>query len=193
MYTERAGSTVFLMHGGRARLISTALWLCLAGQVFKTQAQPSGKSYGVVIGVDQYLARGLPWLGYAVRDARLFESHLRSERGGALEGVTVLVDKGATRTKILDALRNVLTVRAGPRDEVFIFLSARGVGSSENRHGLLLGYDGNYENPSTAVKVAELGRLIRQSNARLSTHCVSFRRLWRILLINMSADRSSTN
>jgi tetratricopeptide (TPR) repeat protein len=131
-------------------------------------AQTSGNSYAVVVGISQYEdVRGVEWLKYAGRDANLFETNLKSPRAGGFTLLYPLLDDRATQARITEVIKTVLTVKAGPQDQVFLFFSSRGFAPPDSRHGFLLAADSRRERPlTTALKVEDLKQFILQSRAR---------------------------
>ena len=71
-----------------------------------------------------------------------------------------------TSPNIRNTLNRVLTTEAGDQDEVYIFISARGVATPGLPRGGILGYASQLEKPTSfAVSVEQLSLWIRQSNA----------------------------
>jgi len=130
-------------------------------------AHAQGKKYAVLVGISQYRdARGLEWVQHADDDAEAFAAHLKSERGGKVDEIEILTNGKATRTNILDTIRRVLTVKAGPNDTVYLFLSARGLATAESDEGFIEAYESAGEkNQSSAVRVSELRTYLNNSNA----------------------------
>ena len=95
-------------------------------------------TYAVIVAVAdyQYSEPGAGDLRYTINDARLFYQFLRSPVGGAVpdENIVVLLDRNATRTRILAALSQTFR-RATANDRVVFYFSGHG------RHGYLLPYD----------------------------------------------------
>ncbi|MEW6545282.1 MAG: caspase family protein, partial [Nitrospirota bacterium] len=83
-------------------------------------AEQTGKSWAVVIGIDEY--EHVRPLKYAVADAQAVAQTLR-QRGFQ---VTELYDKQATRRNILGELGDKLVDRVGEQDRVLIFYSGHG-------------------------------------------------------------------
>nr|MBI3613300.1 caspase family protein [Nitrospirota bacterium] len=83
-------------------------------------AQQTGKSYAVVIGIDEY--EHVRPLQYAVADAKAVAQTLK-QRGFH---VTELYDKQADRRHILGELGDKLVDRVGENDRVLIFYSGHG-------------------------------------------------------------------
>ena len=122
-------------------------------------AQPVGRTHAVVIGVHQYQdVQAIPWLKHAQRDAQLFADHLKSERGGKLDSVTLFTNQNATQANILNSLREVLTVKATPLDTVYIFVSGRGRAAQGSADAYIL----------TTI-VARRSRRAQQSDYRYSS------------------------
>ncbi len=82
--------------GARAICIVFLLWITTPAMPAASQG---GKLYAVVVGISNYQDRAVGWLQFADRDARLLERHLKSERGGAIEDLSILINTEATQAK----------------------------------------------------------------------------------------------
>lgn len=86
----------------------------------------------LVIGVDHYPAitvagrTGERDLGGAVFDARTFATLLQSQFGIAPAATHVLLDRDATRARILDEIETWLIAGTGPGDRVFLYFAGHG-------------------------------------------------------------------
>jgi tetratricopeptide (TPR) repeat protein len=132
----------------RLRQISAALlplWLATAG-AFRLEGQCTPRA--VLIGVSVYKDTSFTLLPHAREDAIAFRDWFQNNAtcasGPQAAGkpvVRLLTDGQATQTAIMRELSTVL-LTAGRDDEVFIFISARGIKTPDYGEGYLLGYDG---------------------------------------------------
>src|SRR5260370_26720148 len=132
----------------RGRQISAALlplWLTAAGAL-RLEAQCTPRA--VLIGVSVYKDTSFTLLPHAREDAIAFRDWFKNNAtcgsGAQAAGkpvVSLLTDQQATQTAIMRELSTVL-LTAGRDDEVFIFISARGIKTPDYGEGYLLGYDG---------------------------------------------------
>jgi tetratricopeptide (TPR) repeat protein len=123
--------------------------------------------YSVIVGVDEFADAGADWLKFAHRDAAFFGDYLKarqSAKPGAFESI-VLVNKTATRTRILDAL-NLLQRKAGRNDDVYLFVSSSGRATPISQEGVIGTYDGYSEKPDTTIRVSDLRRFLLNCDAR---------------------------
>jgi hypothetical protein len=90
---------------------------------------PAVKIWAVVVGVGRY--QTMPNLKYPTTDAYQYYSFLKSPEGGALPDpqVRILVDEDATRTNILQTMRQTL-LRADENDVVIFYFSGHGLEGS---------------------------------------------------------------
>jgi tetratricopeptide (TPR) repeat protein len=100
----------------------------------------------LIIGVSTYKDPEFTLLQHAKDDAVAFRNWFQSSATcgtGASEPpvLNILTDEQATQTAIMRELTRVL-LTAGRNDEVFIFISARGMKTPDYGEGYLLGYDG---------------------------------------------------
>jgi len=131
-----------------------------------------GQVFAVLVGVSKY--KKLPeqqWLRYAHNDAKVFEAHLKSPRGGMLpnSNIVTLTNEEATTAAIKNAFETSLKARAGRNDTVVIFIAAHGVVESTGRRGAyIITHDSDPEDlASTAVSMADVQTLIREDLARV--------------------------
>jgi tetratricopeptide (TPR) repeat protein len=132
----------------RVRKISAALlplWLLAAGAL-RLEAQCTPRA--VLIGVSVYKDTSFTLLPHAREDAIAFRDWFLNNatcgsgaQASAKPVVSLLTDQQATQTAIMRELSTVL-LTAGRDDEVFIFISARGIKTPDYGEGYLLGYDG---------------------------------------------------
>lgn len=101
----------------------------------------------VVIGISVYKDTEFKPLAHAREDALAFRDWFQkttrcgSGLASAKPVVTLLIDDNAGQGAIMQALSSVL-LSAGRNDEIFIFISARGIKTPDYASGYLIGYDG---------------------------------------------------
>ncbi len=123
------------------------LLLCLvAAGALRIEAQCTPRA--IVIGVSVYKDTSFTLLPHAREDAIAFRDWFQNNAtcgSGAQAGgkpmVSLLTDGQATQTAIMRELSTVL-LTAGRDEEVFVFISARGIKTPDYGEGYLLGYDG---------------------------------------------------
>jgi uncharacterized caspase-like protein len=93
-----------------------------------------GKSYAVVIGIDNYAY--MPKLGGAVRDAKAIAKLLKS-RGFE---ISLILDKKATEKAIKRAVTTWLAKKAKANDRVIIYFSGHGVSKGQGSFSPPLGF-----------------------------------------------------
>ncbi len=119
------------------------LWVTVAAQTAHAQCTPRA----VVVGVSIYQDPEFSRLPHAKEDAVAFKEWFETNArcgGGTTSGrpvVRLLTDADAKQTDIKRELSSVL-LNAGRNDEVFIFISARGIKTKDYGDGYLIGYDG---------------------------------------------------
>lgn len=131
-------------------------------------ASQTGKSWAVVIGIDQY--EKAPRLKYAVADAQSVADTLR-QRGFE---VATLYDAQATRRGILGALGDKLVKKVSPADRVVIFYAGHGE-TQQAEGGRAMGYllPVNGEGDALAETAISMG-LIRELSDALPAKQVLF-------------------
>src|SRR5262249_56686155 len=122
------------------------------------------RTYAVIVGISDY-QRFSP-VDYADNDATLFQSHLRSPRGGSApeNQIFTLTNKQATKAAVSSLLEQVFAKLAGPQDTVYLFFSGQGLSETaeEAERGYLLQFDSDpQEKYSSAYSIDELRTLIR--------------------------------
>lgn len=117
------------------------------------------RKWAVVVGINAYSDERITNLKGAVTDAWAFYHYLASPKGGAIPEIQmkIILDKDATRDRVVDALGNFLG-QACPRDEVMIYFA--GHGSPEPRKpqdAFLLVHNTNLDNlVGTALSMKKL-------------------------------------
>jgi uncharacterized lipoprotein YajG len=127
------------------------------------------RSVGVVIGVDAYTS--WPHLTYAVHDAKEVQKALKAM---GFDEVIELLDRDATRARILQLFETELPRKVGTNDRVVIFFSGHAQ-TQELPDGMQMGYlmpvDASQQNAfSTAISMAQL----RDASKRLPTQHIFY-------------------
>jgi tetratricopeptide (TPR) repeat protein len=131
-----------IRHGTCSLLFSLG---CLVIAAHSARAQCTPRA--VVIGVSVYKDTEFTPLSHAREDALAFrdwfQNNTRCGNGvaSAKPVVTLLTDDNAGEGAIMQALSSVL-LNASRNDEIFIFISARGLKTPDYTSGYLIGYDG---------------------------------------------------
>lgn len=122
-------------------------------------AAQTGKSWAVVIGIDEYHDAKIPRLKYAVADARAVGKEL--ERRGYQ--VKLLLNEQATARAINTELRSKLRQRAGKADRVVVYYAGHGQDDKvegSRTMGYLLPADGEVDNiPGTGISMGVIREL----------------------------------
>ena len=117
-----------------------------------------GKSYAIVIGIDQY--EKWPGLEFAVADARAVKNTLHDT---GFDDITIIVDKEATQRRILSELFHKLPAKVGRNDRVLFYFAGHGQTedlSGGGKRGYIIPVDaeaGSYV--STAVSMEQIRSL----------------------------------
>lgn len=116
----------------------------------------------VVVGISKYSVRGIDWLKYAHLDAQSFAGWVKQH--GCQ--ISALLDEDAKVASVRQGFRDALQT-AGPLEDVYLFLSGRGIGTPDAHAGFIVLWDSKESEPaSTALSTDELNLYIRQSRAR---------------------------
>ncbi|MDP3920390.1 MAG: caspase family protein [Candidatus Omnitrophota bacterium] len=123
------------------------------------------KSWAVVIGINNYDA--WPSLEYAVNDAHAVKQKLK-EIG--FDEVIEVLDKDATRARLLALLGTELREKVGPEDRVVIFFAGHGqtesLGDGRER-GYIIPVDGNVTDYfTTAISMTQVRELSQRIRAK---------------------------
>jgi hypothetical protein len=121
--------------------------------------QPSySTSYALVIGINDYL-HAAP-LGYAINDAKAVAKLLLDDFEFPKKKITLLLDKSASRTKILKKFMSFASDSIDENDRVFVFFAGHGYTTKSQRSdvGFLVPYDGEINDFSTLIRWDELTR-----------------------------------
>lgn len=123
----------------------------------EVERDPEVKIWAVVVGVGRYSS--MPVLKYSDDDAYQYYAFLKSPEGGALpdKQVKVLVDEDATRTNILQTLRQVL-LKADDNDVIVFYFSGHGL------DGSFLPQD--YDGINNRLLHSEVKQVFEQSRAK---------------------------
>lgn len=122
-----------------------------------------GKTYALIVGVSKYQNQDVVQLQYAHADAKLFEQHLRSPRGGGLTDseITILTNEGATIAAIRMAIDTLLKLKAGKTDTVILFFAGHGTSAASD--GYVLATDSDPQNlKDTALPMSEVQALFQE-------------------------------
>ena len=116
------------------------------------------ESYALVIGINNYL-HATP-LGYAVNDAKAVAKSLRDDFEFPKENITLLLDKSASRNKILEKFMTFTSESIGENDRVLVFFAGHGFTTKSRRTdvGFLVPYDGKKDDLGTLIRWDELTR-----------------------------------
>jgi len=140
-------------------------------------AQVSGTKWAVVIGVSDYTkfnANGEKNLKYAHNDAQ--EIKKRLIEGGMTEGsLVLLVNQGATKTRIQSAFEDTMKPKVKKNDTLFIFFSGHGSQADDDEKNeeedkkdeFILPFDAEEGKPGTWIRDDEFNKWIMDINARL--------------------------
>lgn len=127
---------------------------------FTQQANYSGNTYAVIIGISKYENTGITQLEYADRDAKVFASYLESKAGGSVppENIRLLINENATLAAVYDAM-SWLMESCQKGDKVYFYFS--GHGDMENNTIYKLGFLLTYNTPrfnylNNAVRLEDL-------------------------------------
>jgi tetratricopeptide (TPR) repeat protein len=153
------------------------------------------RARAVLVGISQYRhLEQAEWLRFAGRDANSYAGHLSPpvasahnpeagepgwmEPGGGVTDLTILIDnvparngkdailRPATSANMSTYIRTAL-LQASASETVYLFVSARGLATTDSAEGYILGYDSPPEKQKlAALRVSELQRYLRQSSAR---------------------------
>lgn len=116
------------------------------------------KSYALVIGINNYLHA--PPLGYAISDAEAVSKLLQNCFSFPKENITLLLNKNATRNKILKKFMSFTSETVDENDRVFIFFAGHGHTTKSRRSdvGFLVPQDGNVDELGSLIRWDELTR-----------------------------------
>lgn len=116
-----------------------------------------GKSYALVVGIDEYPSPGWKDLDYAKRDAKAIVAFL--ERQGF--EVTSLYDRDATKTAIISKLQNHLARKVTEDDRIIFFFAGHGyteeLGGKD--WGYIVPYHTGQESSASYISMEELRTL----------------------------------
>jgi tetratricopeptide (TPR) repeat protein len=123
---------------------------------------PEAKTYALIVGISKY--EKVPkevWPQFADADAKTFDQHLASPRGGGVpaDQIVTLTNEEATTAAIRNAFQTNLKQRAGKNDTVFILIAAHGL--TDSRGNYILTYDSDPQDLSTtAITMDEIQKLV---------------------------------
>ncbi len=129
------------------------------------QPRPIRDKWALVIGISKFQDESIN-LKYAAKDAQDFGNFLMSDCNFAADHVKLLVDKDATRERILDELGDSWLPRvANPDDLVLIYISSHGSPSQIDVAGVNYIVAHNTDKDrlyATGIPIQELSRIIKQ-------------------------------
>ena len=130
---------------------------------------PDAKTYALMIGISKY--QKIPqdlWLQFADADAKTFNQHLSSARGGGVpaDQMVVLTNEEATTAAIRNAFQTFLKQRPGKKDTVFILIAGHGL--VDTRGSYILTYDSDPQALSTtAIPFDEIQTLVDEELSKV--------------------------
>ena len=147
-------------------------------QVKARLGKATGRTLALLIGISDYKYTGsgmaanrINQADFAERDVEFLRNHLQSPAGGGLHGdaIVSLTGPRATVFNIRNTLRDLLETKAGPNDDVIVFLSGQGwTDTIGEPTGFLMAYDSNpQDKETTAYPLEEMSALIRANVARV--------------------------
>ena len=113
------------------------------------------KAVGIIIGVGQFRESGIPRVKYAVRDAEVMATYLKSIGGVPPERVRTFVDTHALKSDLAEVLEEWLPKQIDPTTVVYVYVTGRGVVDGTTGAVSILSFD------STATSGARLYSLRR--------------------------------
>jgi len=136
------------------------------------QQRTSGKNHAVLIGINKYNSDNTlrPDLRFADSDAIALGKQLQPSPAWGSGAISILTDvdpnplNRPTQTVVQRTLETVLTSDAGPNDQVYIFISARGQATGESADGVIEALN-SQPRASTGIRVSTLRNFIQQSRA----------------------------
>jgi tetratricopeptide (TPR) repeat protein len=134
-------------------------------------APTAGKTFALLIGISKYRSDQITPLLFADRDAMLFESFLRSDRGGSVRPseIVTLTNEGATTAAIRLAFTDFLRARMGPDDNAVILIAAHGaVQEARRREAYIVTHDTDPQDlAGTALPMSDLKALFEAELSRV--------------------------
>jgi hypothetical protein len=123
----------------------------------------------LIIGIEKY--ENLPEAQFANRDAQVFYDYANRALGVPEDRIKLLVDAGASETKIKKALKHWLPSVVEPNEsDVYVFFAGHGLASSDHSGVYLLPEDGDPDLLSdSAVSKNEMLSLISRSSPKQAT------------------------
>lgn len=117
--------------------------------------------YAILIGIDSYDSKsGFSPLNYAANDAIALKNLLIQKCGFPAKNVKILINKEASREKILNALDDYSKEGISENSQLLVFFAGHGTTTGRNsnkRRGFLVPVDGDEEKlVSTAISMEEL-------------------------------------
>lgn len=129
-------------------------------KVLDNVTSSAGPVHAVMVGISKYQNLAAhEQLHYADADARMFAEFLRSDRGGAVQDVTTLIDDAATTS----AIRNVIAAKAKEPGTFVLLIAAHGVSidTGPQKGSYIYTFDTHPQYPkTTALSMAEIQDLL---------------------------------
>ncbi len=115
-------------------------------------------SHALVVGINHY--ETAPPLGYAVNDATAIADLLRRDLGFPDKNVSLLIEKKATRSAIIQHFLSFASGGTDVNDRLVVFFAGHGhtVRSRRGEVGFLVPYDGNLKDLASLIRWDELTR-----------------------------------
>jgi len=132
----------------------------LASRPQRQAGAPTGRTFAVLTGISNYGRKQME-LRYADRDAVALHQFFRSDRGGNVpaENLTLLLNGGATMSRIREGIKRTLMESARPGDTIVFFFSAHG--DTEKGTPYLVPIDANPDNlHDTGIEMGMIGKLL---------------------------------
>lgn len=124
------------------------------------------KSWALIIGINNYL--NVSPLGYARNDAEAIANILEKKFDFKKENITLLLDKEATKKKIMSSFLKFAQENVKPNDRVLVFFAGHGHTITGNRGevGFLIPVDGDINDISTFIRWDDLTKNTELINAK---------------------------
>ena len=155
------------VHFLRTTLVLALLCILLRATPGDADSRFFGKSYAVVVGINEYRHSKWPKLSYAVPDAKGIGAFLRAQGFEVIE----LYEKSATKEAIVAAIEDNLVPKLTTHDRVFFFFAGHGVTRTvgEEERGYLVPYEGtdSYATLLSMNQVRDLSSVLSQAKHQL--------------------------
>lgn len=110
--------------------------------------RPIKDKWAVVIGIGNFQDQTIPKLAYPAKDARDFRNFLVQQAGFQSDHVRLLLDKTATKERILTEIGEIMPRLVGPDDLIVLYFSSHGSPADRDiaRKNFLIAYDSKKSN-----------------------------------------------